>query len=256
MADQNPHPAPSPFYVGYLPVPSPLARFLRLAVPALGLLVVAVSIAVARSQSNPGSAVWSDAKAREFRGTLVVDPYPLLVVPASSEATAPTVYLLVEMGKHGGRPDLRAISGKQVTVSGWLLQRDGRRMIELEPDEKAVRPDAARSAAILERRHLGQVTLQGEIVDSKCYLGAMKPGEGKTHKACATLCIRGGMPPMLVTPSAVGGRGYFLLIDSSGAPLSSDFWPLISEPVQVTGKLESLGDLRILRVAPNQIHRL
>ena len=38
------------------------------------------------------------------------------------------------------------------------------------------------------------VTLKGEIIDPKCYLGAMKPGGGKTHKACAMRCIAGGIP--------------------------------------------------------------
>jgi hypothetical protein len=245
-----------PLFVGYLPVPAPLVRFLQWTVPTLGLVIVALAIAAAGSRPDPGPAVWNDAKAREFKGTLIVDPYPLLVAPAGSTAGSPTVYLVVEMGKHGGRADLSALSGRSVTLSGWLLERDGRRLIELEPGEKSVRLDADHPAVRAERKKIGQVTLQGEIVDSKCYLGAMKPGEGKTHKACATLCIRGGMPPMLVSPSPVGGRDYLLLVDTSGGRLPSDFWPLISEPVQVTGELESLGDLRILRLVPNQIRPL
>jgi len=222
----------------------------------LGLVIVALAIAAAGSRSDPGPAVWNDAKAREFKGTLIVDPYPLLVARSEAAASSPTVYLVVEMGKHGGRADLSALSGRSVTLSGWLLERDGRRLIELEPGEKSVRLDSDDPPLRVERKKLGPVALEGEIVDSKCYLGAMKPGEGKTHKACATLCIRGGMPPMLVTPSPAGGRDYLLLIDASGGKLSSDFWPLISEPVQVTGELESLGDLRILRLLPNQIRPL
>ena len=245
-----------PLFVGYLPVPAPLVRFLQWTVPTLGLVIVALAIAAAGSRPDPGPAVWNDATAREFKGTLVVDPYPLLVAPSETTGSFPTVYLVVEMGKHGGRADLSALSGRSVTLSGWLLERDGRRLIELEPGEKSVRLDSDHPAIRAQREKLGPVALEGEIVDSKCYLGAMKPGEGKTHKACATLCIRGGMPPMLVTPSADGGRDYVLLIDTSGGELSSDFWPLISEPVQVTGELESLGDLRILRLVPNQIRPL
>ena len=41
----------------------------------------------------------------------------------------------------------------------------------------------------------GPVTVSGEIVDSKCFLGVMVPGAGKTHKECASLCLRGGIPP-------------------------------------------------------------
>jgi len=32
---------------------------------------------------------------------------------------------------------------------------------------------------------MGERTLRGEVIDPKCYIGAMKPGGGKTHKACA-----------------------------------------------------------------------
>lgn len=46
------------------------------------------------------------------------------------------------------------------------------------------------------------VTLDGELVDSKCYLGTMKPGDGKTHKSCAILCLRGGIPPLFVSKAA------------------------------------------------------
>ena len=40
---------------------------------------------------------------------------------------------------------------------------------------------------------LGAVTLTGEIVDSKCFLGVMNPGNLKPHKACAIRCISGGI---------------------------------------------------------------
>ena len=46
-------------------------------------------------------------------------------------------------------------------------------------------------------RAIGEVTLVGEVVDPKCWLGDMKPGDGKAHAACARLCMEGGIPPML-----------------------------------------------------------
>jgi hypothetical protein len=41
----------------------------------------------------------------------------------------------------------------------------------------------------------GLVKLTGEIVDSKCFLRVIAPGSGKTHKECASLRLRGGIPP-------------------------------------------------------------
>ncbi len=260
MSGLSPRPsarAAAPFYVGYLPVPTPLLAFLWLAVPiAISILTIVATVA-ARSQRDPGGAVWNDAHAREFHGVLIARPYPMLVVRPNGEASPPEMYLLVELGKHAGREGLATMDGKPVVASGWTLERDGRRMIELEPETKALALDAsAMSAApIPVAVSKGRVTLQGEIVDSKCYLGAMKPGEGKTHKACATLCIRGGIPPVLVTRDENGARIYYLLVDPSGGPLDSGAWPFIGDPVEISGESELLGDFRLLKVSPRDISR-
>ena len=77
--------------------------------------------------------------------------------------------------------------------------------------------------------------LGGEIVDSKCYLGVMNPGRSKVHRDCAARCLRGGIPPMLVTADAT-----YLLAGAEGA----DF---VGETVQVEGDVERSGDTLILR---------
>ena len=69
---------------------------------------------------------------------------------------------------------------------------------------------------------LGGATLAGEIIDPKCYFGAMKPGEGKIHKACATLCLRGGIPPMFMTTDEQGRHVYYLLTKPDGRGSNHD----------------------------------
>jgi len=34
----------------------------------------------------------------------------------------------------------------------------------------------------------------GEVLEAQCIMGIMNPGYSRTHRACATLCIRGGQP--------------------------------------------------------------
>jgi hypothetical protein len=148
------------------------------------------------------------------------------------------------------------MSGAMVRVSGSLLERDGRRIIELAPGPDAVAVIHAAQAAPPVRVPLGHATLRGEIVDSKCYLGAMRPGDGKTHRACAQLCIAGGVPPMLVTRDAGGNSAYFLLTAPDGAVADALVRPYVAEPVEVSGELERLDDLRILRVDAGGIGRL
>lgn len=232
-------------------------RFLRLLVPAILWAVLGAAALVALTQPDPGPAVWENATPRAFTGLLLARPYPMLYAEDRGDGK-PGFLLLVEMGKHGGGRRVAPLDGQRVSVSGWLLRRDGRLMLEMEPGEGALRPVpvAAIVAQLPPIRPLGRVTLRGEIVDAKCFLGAMKPGEGKTHKECATLCIAGGIPPMLVTRDADGTATYYLLMDPSGGPLDSGALPFIADPVEVSGDVEAQGDLLRLRVRVEGIRRL
>lgn len=244
-------------YVGYLGVPRGQRRFLRLIVPAILWAVLGAAALVALTQPDPGPAVWETATPRTFTGLLLARPYPMLYADDRGDGK-PGFLLLVEMGKHGGGRRVVPLDGQRVDVSGWLLRRDGRLMLEMEPGEGALRGVTGAEAGpqLPQIRPLGRVTLRGEIVDAKCFLGAMKPGHGKTHKECATLCIAGGIPAMLVTRDTNGTTTYYLLMDPSGGPLDSAALPFIADPVQVSGELESQGDLMRLRVRVEDIRRL
>jgi len=238
-------------YVGYLPVPRGVLLFARISVLVLLCAAAALAVLWSRAQSNPGAAVWDDGAIRAYHGTVVVDPYAMLLPDGA--ALSPIPLLIVEMGKRGGGQRAIPFAGQHVRINGWHLQRDGREMIELAPDEDAVVAEDGRRASITEQS-LGRVTLRGEIVDSKCYLGAMKPGDGKTHKACATLCITGGIPPMLVTSEA--SPRYLIITDASGNPMPDSWRTFIADPVQVTGEMVNVGGLLQVRVREGGIVRL
>jgi len=103
---------------------------------------------------------------------------------------------------------------------------------------------------------LGQVTLVGEIVDSKCYLGVMKPGNTKTHRDCAARCISGGIPPVFLVRDAQGNAGYYLLVGKDGETLNHEVLGMIAEPLEISGELRRLGDLMSLRADPATFRRL
>jgi hypothetical protein len=243
-------------YVGYLAVPAGVKRFLRIAVPVVLWIVAIAAVVVARTQPTPGMAVWESTEERQVTGVLTARPYPMLYVSDRGDGRAGYV-LLVEVGKHGGGKRAAGFDGKHISVSGWMLHRDGRFMLEMAPGEGAIREVQGGSArAEVERKSLGRVTLRGEIVDSKCFLGAMKPGHGKTHKECATLCISGGIPPMFVVRGAGGMATYYLLTNEEGGPLGSEAWAMIADPVEVSGELEEVGGMKRLRVRAGDIRRL
>ena len=198
---------PGEFYVGYLRTPLRLLRFLVLAVIALLLLVDAAALLAYRSQEARASGDWGEGEVA-YDGVLVARPYPMVIVAASPGHPAHAV-LLVEEGKFGAPGDVAALDGRAVTVQGYPLLRDDLTVLQLSQHPRALDRPAAPIAA----RDLGTRTLSGEIADSKCFLGAMNPGEGKVHESCAGLCLLGGIPALFVTRDAAGKPTYRLLAD-------------------------------------------
>jgi len=250
------------FYVGYAALPRRHRVFLLIALPIAlaGLALGAAGLAL--DQPDWGTGFWETGAAREFRGTITLEPYPVL---HTTGGEVPASYLLVEMGKFGSADrftKMPEIDGATVSIRGRELHRDGRRMIEIDPDHPALGPPVAvlpadRPAVPPHRENAPDaVTLRGEIVDSKCYLGAMKPGAGRGHKACATLCISGGIPPVLVVRDGDAAPVYYLLTDPGGEGLSgsglSVLLPMIAEQIEVRGTPGHLGSWRTLRIDPGQ----
>jgi hypothetical protein len=243
------------FYVGYLPVPSGYRRALLILVPALIVAGLVAAVVVAARQKDPGTGVWSDATTT-LEGVIAAEPYAMLRLRASNAAGVETV-LLVEEGKFGAKERVRPFDGQAVAVTGTILARDGRRMLELAGGEQAIRPvEGGVAPGVPEKRLLGRRTLRGEIIDPKCYLGAMKPGEGKTHKACATLCISGGIPPMFVVRSPGQPNEYYLLTTPDGRAINNDVLPFVGDPVEIAGEVMRQGDLLVFQISSADIRRL
>ncbi len=243
-------------YVAYRPVQPKQRKFLRWCVPLCLWILCGVSFIWARAQTSPGTAVWDQAKPVTLRGVMVAKPYPILFT--YDDAGVQRAVMLVEVGKHGTAGRAEPLDGRAVVVSGWPLHRDGRRILELEPLDSALVADGEviTPAAVPPLTRVGTVTLRGEIVDSKCYLGAMKPGEGKTHKECAILCVKGGIPPMFVTRDAAGVATCYLVQDATGGPLDPALYPFIADPIELTGELMMWEGLHVLRVNAAGVKRL
>jgi hypothetical protein len=252
-AERDPH------FVGWLPMPRAYARFL--APVAAGLVVVAAITAavLARSQRSPGDGHWDDGQTMTFVGIAYAEPYAMIRAPGGGPDDPPVTILLVEEGKGGAKDRIRPFDGRPVRVTGTLLARDGWRMLELAAGEDGLRPSdlPEHMLAHLRRspaRPLGRAVLHGEIVDSKCYLGAMKPGGGRTHRGCAVLCLRGGVPPLLVTRDGGDGPSTFLIASEALGPIDGPLIDLAGLPIVVEGTVERLDDISVIRVALHEAH--
>jgi hypothetical protein len=93
------------------------------------------------------------------------------------------------------------------------------------------------------------VTLRGEIVDSKCFLGVMNPGEGAVHRDCARRCVSGGIPPMLVVRDGRHHEELIVLLGADGGAIGREIVQATGKPVEVSGFLVRGSDGYALRVS-------
>lgn len=246
------------FFVGYLPkAPQGIAGVARRAV--IGLLVVAVvaALVLVFGQHRFVASVFEFGNVREFEGDLIEKPFPQLLMrrdQAQALALPFVTYALVGEGKHGAAADASGFGGRRVKLRGTLIHRDDTAMIEVvhgSVSAIAVAEAAAPPAA----ETLSVQTLAGEIVDSKCYLGVMNPGHTKPHRECASLCIRGGIPPLFVVKDAEGRSVNLWLVSETGEPVNQQVLDFVAEPIQITGQVKRAGDQLFLYANPNTFRR-
>jgi hypothetical protein len=250
------------FFIGWLKTPDNYVSRLRTVAVVVLLLTPLLAGVLAASQATPGTGEWDSINAVTLEGIAYCRPYAMLrTLDVTRDGTLRTV-LLVSEGKFGAVERLQAFDGRQVRVRGTFLHRDGRWMLELasEPNAITARPDLDAEVSTPlewpESTIATTVTLRGEIIDPKCFLGAMKPGSRKTHKACATLCISGGIPPMLYAYDTQGEPEYYLLVTADGRAINQAILPFVGDLVELEGELNATDDLKVLRIDTNQVRRL
>ena len=246
---------PNDFFIGYLPTPRGQRRFLGVVTIAVASLLALVALVLASGQRDPGAATWDLDHTTTFDGIIHARPCPLIrVIGPNNE---PVSILLVEQGKSGAHERIKSFDGQYVRVSGHMLARAKLKMLELDENPIHALPGAnAIRLRLPPNFDTKELKLTGEIVDPKCFAGAMKPGDGKPHKGCAALCLRGGIPPMFLSADQVP----YLVLDEDGKSptgvLLDELIHFADDPVEVRGKVGTWGDLRVLRLSTGSIRRL
>src|SRR5438876_1856225 len=269
-------------YIGWQDrAPAGIASRVRRAVVCLLMLAVVLGLLFAVAQRTIGVSVFEWGNVKSFSGVLESQPYPHLLVPRPGVSGGPTAfssYYLVKPFKFGLDSETTSrLDGKVVSLNGTLIYRGNQTMIEVMGDSikpldslhsaEAPSPtlrapslppgerDGVRGSPITSES-LGQQTLIGEIVDSKCYLGVMNPGALTPHRACAIRCISGGIPPVLLVRQTNGPALYFLLVSRDAKPVNKQGLHLVAEPVEIAGEVERQGELLILRADPATYRRV
>jgi len=234
----------APFYIGDGRVGARLKWLLSGLVALLFLLAGLDAWLVAAMQPPAGTGTKAH-KPHDYIGMLTRDPYPMLRVKT---ADGFKTYLLAAADKRGADAALGVTPSGPVKVSGYEITRAGLSMIELAPNDVAVISETPTIAEPARELH-GSATFIGEIVDAKCWLGALRPGEGHVHAGCASLCLLGGIPPLFVARDERGEVSSLMLLtqaDGSAVPPDSII-PFVGEPVRVSGTVEKRGDLLVLK---------
>ncbi|MBX2853872.1 MAG: hypothetical protein KTR21_02730 [Rhodobacteraceae bacterium] len=239
------------FFVGYM---GRLPEATRGAITAFVVCFLAAfvggALALGAAQGDPGEA--GPAGAVTLRGVIYAQPYPhLRMPPEAGRPLGRTIALNSARGKRGVQAEATELFGQTVEVTGGRLLRG-----EVETLQVGWRRGAHRIVAVEEEmasrltpvEPLGRWRIAGEICDSKCYLGVMRPGRGLAHKACANLCVIGGAPAVFVAAGPIEGDEFLLLADAGGGPLPPAYRDLTALLISVEGELERRGELLVFKV--------
>ncbi len=247
-------------YIGWAKAPAVDRRFLLLSAPLLLGATTGLGWLVAKNLGDPGAGKWETGATHVVLGALAMKPYPMIRVADESAAFGVRSVLIVAQGKCTSGLNLADYDGTPVRARGVLIERNDRRMLEVPLSvNQWIEPIRADLPGVLvdpPMERLGRFALAGQIMDSKCFFGVMRPGRGKTHKACAALCLRGGVPPSFWARDEKGRESVLLMTDAGGGPLGEDILPLVADPVEAQGEIVRVGDLLQFRANAGAFRRV
>lgn len=243
-----------PFFVGYLPVPGPFRTFLVV----LSVLLVAglgtAGFLMGAAQDDPGPGAFRfDYGRQTVTGVVALTPYPLIHVTQGNDRIKPgDTFMMTAGGKSG--VDSRAIplDGQLAQVSGVILERGELYMLQVRGGQNGLRAAEGDVPAIAVEPQ-GRWQLTGEICDGKCLAGAMRPGRGLAHKACANLCLLGDVPPVFVSSQPVLGREFLLVTGPGGTRLPRTAYDYVAQFITAEGNVTRHGDLLVWEIEPDTI---
>lgn len=221
------------------------------------LLILASASIFSFSQKPFSNSSFELASETKISGIFHENPYPMLRVNVA-EGEYKNV-LLLGFGKSSANPSLqkirnqiKSLEGMTLTIEGNLIYYNGKTLIQVTDAEK-VSLENKPKVFLKQNVQIGEITLSGEVIDPKCYFGVMKPGKGKIHRSCASLCISGGIPPVLATNDENNLSPYFLITDLNGNPINKEILAYIGKPSIIKGMVEKMEDWYLLKIDAKDI---
>ncbi len=218
------------------------------------MLLVLFSALYLFVEKNFISSYFDYGNFTELKGTVVEYPvFGLKTVIDDQQVTVP----LVGFGKFDANPVLSSLkqqiggqdlSGYTITLKGTIIQYKNKRWMELTEGDNSIISVDKSIPITQEIVDIGQRTVNGEIVDPKCFFGVMNPAYGKIHKSCAIRCISGGIPPILAVKEGDEYIDYYFLTDQEGFKVNKEVLSVVGEPVRISGYAQSVDDWKVLKI--------
>ena len=240
-----------PFFIGWedRPAAASVSHSRSRALILLAIFLVLAGLVAALQKGFRAKGTWDFAQ-QTFTGILLAEPYPTLV-------SGDGIYYLVMQNKQGvAVSDAQPFDLNTVEIVGSLIEDPDQpvAMIAVENTGAITSTGTANSNPLQLATASRQVTLRGEIIDSKCAFGAMNPGVLKTHRACAIVCLSGDIPPVLVVRHDGGASAtHYLLLNDDGKPIKEAAIKFAALPVEITGTVTEVGSWKILKTTPTAI---
>ena len=242
-------------FVGYARMASVDRRFMLAFGGVTTLITSGMAYAIAKVQPSGGRGSWDMGTQVALTGQVAAAPYAHMRVFEGGRVR--TILLGCET-KCGARERLEAISfdAGGATVHGSMLERDSYRMIATASGADWIEPQALDTLPDPVITDLGEAQLTGEILDTKCWFGAMRPNEGLSHKACATLCIASGVPPYFGVRDSQGRERALMITGPAGEALVQPILEYVAEPIEAVGRIIQIDDLFQFRMDAGLVRRL
>ena len=140
-----------------------------------------------------------------------------------------------------------------VTLRGMITHYQGKYLMELTEMENSL--VSAGEEVMLDRAvsMKGTQTLEGEIVDPKCFFGVMNPSSKAVHRSCAIRCISGLIPPLLAIRENGQFVDYYFLHGSEMQSIAQAVLPYVGIPVKVSGQVATYDDWKSMVIDPKDL---
>lgn len=240
----------SEFFIGWQNGNKKLVKFSARFAASLFFIALLMSFVISTHQYKIAVSNFDYENPVTLSGSLLLKPFPALAVLNGKDVFGNPqfkLFPLVNEGKFGADDSVRVFlsslsrDNANVMLTGNRITRDNYEVIEILKIKLSPEKSLFNEKEIIIAE---DSVVNCEIIDPKCYFGAMNPGEGKPHRSCAIRCISGGIMPVIKMNDGKN-NSYAVLAKYNQTKPNKEVLDFIAEPVSIKGTLKRIGNWQV-----------